>query len=63
MQFDILLNLLLEANYNYSIPTDKEKLLFDFYTLEAIDRYPDLEGSMWHLREYFQEKNQETLSS
>ena len=56
MKFLELFDLLLEANYNYTIPTDKEKLLFDFYTLEAVDRYPELDGATWKLREHFQER-------
>ena len=58
MKFTNLLNLLLEANYNYTIPTDKEKLLFDFYTLEAVDRYPQIEGGSWDFGDerYFQQR-------
>jgi hypothetical protein len=58
VQFNTLLNLLLEANYNYKIPTDKEKLLFDFYTLEALDRYPQVDGGSWEFggERYFQER-------
>jgi len=56
MKFLELHNLLLEASYPYRIPDNKEKLLFDFYTLEAIDRYPQVEGGSWEFREHFQER-------
>ena len=50
MKFEALNNLLLEFQFEYKVPEDKEELLYDFYTLEAIRNYPPMDGSNWELR-------------
>ena len=50
MTLNELTELLLEFQFDYKTPKDKQELLYDFYILEAIRNYPSLPGSNWELR-------------